>query len=114
VGRVVSNFVVQALAGQPLTVFGDGKQTRSFCYVSDLVEGFVRLMARWRGARAVAEGGSGSAQPEYHASAGAAGRLGTEGAAGGRAGSFTPPPSRRVGWGPGTALSSFPSPEKMR
>jgi len=55
-GRVVSNFVVQALAGQPLTVFGDGKQTRSFCYVSDLVEGFVRLMARGRGARAVAEG----------------------------------------------------------
>jgi UDP-glucuronate decarboxylase len=44
-GRVVSNFVVQALAGQPLTVFGDGKQTRSFCYVSDLVEGFLRLMA---------------------------------------------------------------------
>jgi UDP-glucuronate decarboxylase len=47
-GRVVSNFVVQALAGQPLTVFGDGKQTRSFCYVSDLVEGFLRLMARAR------------------------------------------------------------------
>jgi UDP-glucuronate decarboxylase len=44
-GRVVSNFVVQALAGQPLTVFGDGKQTRSFCFVSDLVEGFLRLMA---------------------------------------------------------------------
>ncbi len=44
-GRVVSNFVVQALAGKPLTVFGDGKQTRSFCYVSDLIEGFLRLMA---------------------------------------------------------------------
>jgi len=44
-GRVVSNFVVQALAGQPLTVFGDGQQTRSFCYVSDLIEGFLRLMA---------------------------------------------------------------------
>jgi UDP-glucuronate decarboxylase len=44
-GRVVSNFVVQALRGEPLTVFGDGRQTRSFCYVSDLVEGFVRLMA---------------------------------------------------------------------
>ena len=42
-GRVVSNFVVQALAGQPLTVFGDGQQTRSFCYVSDLVEGIYRL-----------------------------------------------------------------------
>ena len=59
-GRVVSNFVVQALTGQPLTVFDDGKQTRSFCYVSDLVEGFVRLMARGRGERAVAEGRSSS------------------------------------------------------
>jgi UDP-glucuronate decarboxylase len=44
-GRVVSNFVVQALNGQPLTVYGDGQQTRSFCYVSDLIEGFLRLMA---------------------------------------------------------------------
>jgi UDP-glucuronate decarboxylase len=44
-GRVVSNFVVQALRGEPLTVYGDGQQTRSFCYVSDLVEGFARLMA---------------------------------------------------------------------
>ena len=44
-GRVVSSFVVQALRGEPLTIFGDGKQTRSFCYVSDLIEGFVRLMA---------------------------------------------------------------------
>ena len=43
-GRVVSNFIVQALSGQPLTVYGDGQQTRSFCYVSDLVEGFIRLM----------------------------------------------------------------------
>ncbi len=43
-GRVVSNFIVQALRGQPLTVYGDGSQTRSFCYVSDLVEGFIRLM----------------------------------------------------------------------
>jgi UDP-glucuronate decarboxylase len=43
-GRVVSNFVVQALAGRPLTVYGDGCQTRSFCYVDDLVEGLVRLM----------------------------------------------------------------------
>jgi UDP-glucuronate decarboxylase len=41
---VVSNFVVQALRGIPLTVYGDGSQTRSFCYVSDLVEGFIRLM----------------------------------------------------------------------
>jgi UDP-glucuronate decarboxylase len=44
-GRVVSNFIVQALRGDPITVFGDGSQTRSFCFVSDLVEGFVRLMA---------------------------------------------------------------------
>jgi UDP-glucuronate decarboxylase len=43
-GRVVSNFVVQALRGQPITVYGDGSQTRSFCYVSDLIDGFVRLM----------------------------------------------------------------------
>ncbi len=43
-GRVVSNFVVQALRGQELTVYGDGSQTRSFCYVSDLVDGIIRLM----------------------------------------------------------------------
>lgn len=43
-GRVVSNFIVQALQGVPLTVYGDGSQTRSFCYVSDLVEGLIRLM----------------------------------------------------------------------
>ena len=43
-GRVVSNFVVQALQGKALTVYGDGSQTRSFCYVSDLVEGLMRLM----------------------------------------------------------------------
>jgi len=43
-GRVVSNFVVQALRGQDITVYGDGSQTRSFCYVDDLIEGFVRLM----------------------------------------------------------------------
>jgi UDP-glucuronate decarboxylase len=49
-GRVVSNFVVQALSGKPLTIFGDGKQTRSFCFVSDLVEGFIRLMASEHGA----------------------------------------------------------------
>ena len=44
-GRVVSNFVCQALAGEPLTIHGDGSQTRSFCYVDDLVEGLSRLMA---------------------------------------------------------------------
>jgi UDP-glucuronate decarboxylase len=43
-GRVVSNFIVQALQGKPLTVYGDGSQTRSFCYASDLIEGFIRLM----------------------------------------------------------------------
>ncbi len=43
-GRVVSNFIIQALKGQPLTVYGQGSQTRSFCYVDDLIEGFVRLM----------------------------------------------------------------------
>jgi UDP-glucuronate decarboxylase len=43
-GRVVSNFIVQALQGQDITVYGDGKQTRSFCYVDDLIEGFIRLM----------------------------------------------------------------------
>jgi UDP-glucuronate decarboxylase len=43
-GRIVSNFVVQALSGAPLTIYGDGRQTRSFCYVSDMVEGLVRLM----------------------------------------------------------------------
>jgi UDP-glucuronate decarboxylase len=43
-GRVVSNFVMQALRGAPITIYGDGSQTRSFCYVSDLVEGLIRLM----------------------------------------------------------------------
>ena len=44
-GRVVSNFIVQALKGDPITIFGEGDQTRAFCYVDDLVEGFLRLMA---------------------------------------------------------------------
>ncbi|HEX6996418.1 MAG TPA: UDP-glucuronic acid decarboxylase family protein [Gammaproteobacteria bacterium] len=43
-GRVVSNFIVQALSNEPITIYGDGSQTRSFCYVSDLIEGFLRLM----------------------------------------------------------------------
>ena len=43
-GRVVSNFIVQALRGEPITVFGDGSQTRSFCYVDDMVDGLMRLM----------------------------------------------------------------------
>jgi UDP-glucuronate decarboxylase len=44
-GRVVSNFIVQALRGEPITLFGDGSQTRSFCYVDDMIEGCVRMMA---------------------------------------------------------------------
>jgi UDP-glucuronate decarboxylase len=44
-GRVVSNFIVQALRGDDITIYGEGQQTRSFCYVDDLIEGFVRLMA---------------------------------------------------------------------
>ena len=43
-GRVVSNFIVQALNGEDITIYGDGSQTRSFCYVDDLIEGFVRMM----------------------------------------------------------------------
>jgi len=45
-GRVISNFIVQALKGQPITVYGDGSQTRSFCYVDDQIEGIMRLFAR--------------------------------------------------------------------
>jgi UDP-glucuronate decarboxylase len=44
-GRVVSNFIVQALKGEPITLYGNGEQTRAFCFVDDLVEGFLRLMA---------------------------------------------------------------------
>jgi UDP-glucuronate decarboxylase len=44
-GRVVSNFIIQALTGEPLTLYGEGSQTRAFCYVDDLIEGFLRLMA---------------------------------------------------------------------
>jgi UDP-glucuronate decarboxylase len=43
-GRVVSNFIVQALSGRPLTIYGDGSQTRAFCYVDDLIDGLIRLM----------------------------------------------------------------------
>jgi UDP-glucuronate decarboxylase len=43
-GRVVSNFIVQALKGENITIYGDGQQTRAFCYVDDLIEGFIRLM----------------------------------------------------------------------
>lgn len=44
-GRVVSNFIVQALQGEDITLYGDGMQTRAFCYVDDLIEGMIRLMA---------------------------------------------------------------------
>src|SRR5262249_55193643 len=43
-GRVISNFIVQALGGKPLTIYGEGSQTRSFCYVDDLIDGLYRLM----------------------------------------------------------------------
>jgi UDP-glucuronate decarboxylase len=43
-GRVVSNFIVQALKNEPITLYGDSTQTRSFCYVDDMIEGFIRLM----------------------------------------------------------------------
>ena len=48
-GRVVSNFIVQALNGEPITLYGDGEQTRSFCYVDDMIDGLVRLMASPQG-----------------------------------------------------------------
>jgi UDP-glucuronate decarboxylase len=48
-GRVVSNFIVQALKGHDITIFGDGSQTRSFCYVDDLIEGFMKMMATEEG-----------------------------------------------------------------
>jgi UDP-glucuronate decarboxylase len=44
-GRVVSNFIVQALQGKPITIYGDGNQTRSFCFVDDLIQGFIAFMA---------------------------------------------------------------------
>jgi UDP-glucuronate decarboxylase len=52
-GRVISNFIVQALKDEPITIFGEGQQTRSFCFVSDLIEGFLRLMASPHGAAPV-------------------------------------------------------------
>jgi UDP-glucuronate decarboxylase len=48
-GRVVSNFIVQAIRGEDITIYGDGQQTRSFCYVDDMIEGFVRMMSSERG-----------------------------------------------------------------
>jgi UDP-glucuronate decarboxylase len=43
-GRVISNFITQALRGEPLTIYGDGRQTRSFCYADDLIRGFIAMM----------------------------------------------------------------------
>ena len=43
-GRVVSNFIIQALSGEDITVYGDGTQTRSFCYIDDMVDGLIKLM----------------------------------------------------------------------
>jgi len=48
-GRVVSNFIIQALKNEPITIYGDGKQTRSFCYVDDLVDGMIKMMSTERG-----------------------------------------------------------------
>jgi UDP-glucuronate decarboxylase len=48
-GRVISNFIIQAIRGEDITIYGDGQQTRSFCYVDDLIEGFVRMMSSERG-----------------------------------------------------------------
>ena len=48
-GRVVSNFIIQALRDEPITIYGDGSQTRSFCYVDDLIEGMIRLMNNEQG-----------------------------------------------------------------
>lgn len=53
-GRVVSNFIIQALKGQPITLYGDGMQTRSFCFVSDLIDGFLRFMDMPSGADSAA------------------------------------------------------------
>jgi UDP-glucuronate decarboxylase len=58
-GRVISNFIVQALTGQDITIYGEGQQTRSFCYVSDLVEGLTRLMNRDAGSDPVNLGNPG-------------------------------------------------------
>ena len=62
-GRVVSNFIVQALKGEPLTVYGDGNQTRSFCYVSDLISGIIKLLMH-EGAGASLQGGAGERMAE--------------------------------------------------
>ena len=45
-GRVVSNFIVQAISGAPITIYGDGSQTRSFCFVSDMIKGFLKMAAQ--------------------------------------------------------------------
>jgi dTDP-glucose 4,6-dehydratase len=65
-GRVISNFVVQALKGDPLTVYGDGHQTRSFCYVSDLIEGILRLLMLSDQAGSKSNGESANGEDDIH------------------------------------------------
>lgn len=65
-GRVISNFVVQALKGEPLTVYGDGRQTRSFCYVSDLIEGILRLLMISDGRTAASTGAKRGSEDDIH------------------------------------------------
>jgi UDP-glucuronate decarboxylase len=55
-GRVVSNFIVQALNGEPITVYGDGSQTRSFCYVDDLIDALAREVLQWSPSTGLDEG----------------------------------------------------------
>jgi nucleoside-diphosphate-sugar epimerase len=61
-GRIVPNFITQALRGEPMTVYGDGMQTRSLCYIDDLVEGLARLMESWTASGQVVNLGN----PEEH------------------------------------------------
>ena len=65
-GRVISNFVVQALTGDPLTLYGDGQQTRSFCYVSDLIEGILRLLMISDDGRSTTVDGTAGSEDDIH------------------------------------------------
>lgn len=65
-GRVISNFVVQALTGEPLTLYGDGQQTRSFCYVSDLIEGILRLLMISDDGRSTTVDGTAGSDDDIH------------------------------------------------
>ena len=92
-GRVVSNFIVSALTGEPLTVYGDGSQTRSFCYVDDLVEGLIRLM----GTAARGDRADQHRQPErvHHARAGRPRHRRSSGTTPGSSTGRCPPTTRR-------------------